>query len=257
MQTILVALVSLLLSAAMADAGVIGSAVQVSILTDSSRTLPLYPTPSRPAVRKAYAEATEGDHYRIIVRNNLNRRVGIVVAVDGRNIISGKQSWLGRSERMYVLEPYATNEYSGWRTSRDQVNRFYFTAASDSYAAAFNDESAMGVIAVAVYPEVQHVTPLSPQEEAASPAPARTLGKSSAGAAARAEADSAGTGYGRAEYSPSRRVEFEAEAQPCETIYLKYEWRTTLCRMGIVHCEEWPCRNRLWDDGGYAPPPAR
>lgn len=36
----------------------------------------------------------------IAVRNLLDRKIGVVVAVDGRNIISGKKSWLGNSERM-------------------------------------------------------------------------------------------------------------------------------------------------------------
>jgi len=234
--------------------------VQVSIVTDSGRTLPLYPTTARTMVRKAYAEAIKGESYRIVVRNNLDRRVGVVVAVDGRNIISGQKSWLGNSERMYILDPYATGEYNGWRTSQDQVNRFYFTEVADSYAAAFKDESAMGIIAVAVYPEVQRCQPQILREEAgpAAPAPARAMEKSSAGTAARAEADNAGTGYGRSEYSPSYRVEFEPESTPHETIYLKYEWRATLCRLGIVSCDN-PRRpaNRLWDDGGYAPPPPR
>jgi len=35
------------------------------------------------------------------------------------------------------------------RSAQDKINRFYFTDVPDSYAAAFGDESAMGVIAVA------------------------------------------------------------------------------------------------------------
>lgn len=260
MKTIFAVILALILSAAGASANVIGDAVQVSIITDSGQTIPLHPTSSRPSVHKAYAEAVKGEHYSIVVRNNLGRRVGVVVAVDGRNIISGKKSWLRPNERMYVLGPYETNEYSGWRTSQDQVNRFYFTEVADSYAAAFNDKSAMGVIAVAVYPEVQRFEPPPVFQESApaAPAPAPSMERKSAGSAPRAKSDSAGTGYGRPEYSPSRRVEFEAEKVALETIYLKYEWRSTLCRKGIVSCEK-PRRysNRLWDDNGYAPPPWR
>jgi hypothetical protein len=260
MKTIAAVIIFLILSAAAVHADVVGDAVQVSIVCDSGRTLPLYPTSARHPVRKAYAEAVKGDHYRIVIRNNLGRRVGVVVAVDGRNIISGKKSWLKRRERMYILEPYETNEYSGWRTGQDQVNRFYFTDVPDSYAAAFKDESAMGVIAVAVYPEVQrYEAPAMFQESApAAPSASRSMEKKSGAARDKAESDSAGTGYGRPEYSPSRQVEFEAERKALETIYLKYEWRSTLCRLGIVSCEK-PRHygNRLWDNGGYAPPPAR
>jgi hypothetical protein len=35
---------------------------------------------------------------------------------------------------------------------------------------------------------------------------------------------------------------------------LKYEWRETLCRKGILSCGE-KTGNRLWDNDGYAPYP--
>ena len=69
--------------------------------------------------------------------------------------------------------------------------------------------------------------------------------------------ESAGTGYGRDEYSPSHIVTFEPEKRAAETIYLKYEWRSTLCKLGVVECAQTSRRtsNRLWDRDGYAPPP--
>lgn len=48
------------------------------------------------------------------------------------------------------------------------------------------------------------------------------------------------------------------EGKAAERHFLKYEWRDTLCRMGIVDCR-WS-RNRFWndDEDGYAPyPPGR
>ncbi len=233
-----------------------GSAVDVSIIAESGRSLPFYPHRSTHGAKKVYAEAVRGDHYRIVVRNNLNRRVGVVVAVDGRNIISGQKSWLGNGERMYVLEPHAVNEYSGWRTGQDRVNRFFFTDAPDSYAAAFGDQSAMGVIAVAVYPELQRVK-RPPDLSTTVPGP-RPQADAEAKASARGEASqSAGTGYGKEEYSPSRRVSFEPERKAVETVLIKYEWRETLCRMNVIPCGQacGPADNRLWDNTGYAPPP--
>ena len=246
-----VALMLLLLfgSAGEIWAGRTGGAVEVQIRSDSGRMLPLYPVAAQSAQQKVYVEAVKGDHYSIIVRNVLNRRVGLVIAVDGRNIISGKQSWLRNDERMYILEPYGRGEFKGWRTSLDSINRFYFTEVADSYAAAFRDESAMGVIAVAVYPEVQRQDPAD-------------LSRSSVGSArrdapaAKSEAESAGTGFGRQEHSPAQMVAFEPESVAAEKVYIKYEWRSTLCRQGIVRCEpSRPPRNRLWDDGDFAPPP--
>ena len=154
--------VLLLLGAGAAPAATVGDCVQVEILTAKGLSLPLYPTGTSEPKKKVYAEAVKGDEYTIVIRNLLPRRVGLVVAVDGRNIISGQKSWLRNNERMYILGPYETGQYRGWRTGGDRVNRFYFTEAPDSYAAAFGDESAMGVIAVAVYPEIERV--LSPAD---------------------------------------------------------------------------------------------
>ncbi len=155
MKKLLAICTVLLIWVGCATAAPIGDTIEVSIASDNGQFLPFYPMKSHPTLKKVYAEAIKGDRYRIIVRNKINRRVGVVVAVDGRNIISGQKSWLKNNERMYILEPYATNEYSGWRTAQDKINRFYFTDVPDSYAAAFGDESAMGVIAVVAYPEIQ------------------------------------------------------------------------------------------------------
>jgi hypothetical protein len=246
-------------------AGSVGDAVEVQIRSDNGNLLPFYPVASRSSSRRVYAEAVKGDHYTIVVRNRLDRRVGVVIAVDGRNIISGKKSWLKSSEKMYILEPYGEGEYSGWRSGLDRINRFYFTDVADSYAAAFKDESAMGVIAVAVYPEVRRYQPPPPEISAAphgsapaapSSADAGARAKKAAPPRDRAEAESAGTGYGRQEYAPATVVEFEAEKRPVDRIYIKYEWRSTLCRKGIIgNCRPGPQRNRLWDNDGFAPPP--
>lgn len=277
MKYIAVIFLTLLVCATGAWAGSVGDAVEVRIVTDSGRDLPTYPASIRHGAHKVYAEAVRGDNYRIEVRNRLNRRVGLVIAVDGRNIISGAKSWLKNNERMYILEPYGYGEFSGWRTAQNRVNRFYFTDVPDSYAAAFGDESAMGVIAVAVYPEVQRWEPPSPlsqtspssgpcYEGKAGDSGGRVMASSAREKSARLEKDtarseqaleSAGTGYGRSEYSPSRVVAFEPERRAKEKIYVKYEWRSTLCKLGIIDCPGAPCRppNRLWDNGGYAPPP--
>ncbi len=249
----------LLFAAAPTRGATIGDCIQVEVRTDAGRSLPLYPTTATYGKKKIYAEAVKGEEYTVVIRNLLPRRVGLVVAVDGRNIISGQKSWLMNKERMYILGPYETGEYRGWRTGSDRVNRFYFTDAADSYAAAFGDSSAMGVIAVAAYSEIDRQAGLRSEElfkkrsgASAPPAPQAKQAPSDRAL------ENAGTGYGREEYSPVRFVSFEPEAKAVETILIKYEWRSTLCRMGIVTCESpRPPRNRLWDYGGYAPPPPR
>ena len=283
MKTIAAVILAIVVSAVQTWAGSLGEAVDVRIVTDDGRTLPTYPVKTRHNLKKVYAEAVKGDHYRIEVKNRLDRRVGVVIAVDGRNIISGGKSWMKNNERMYILEPYGAGEFSGWRSSNDRINRFYFTDVPDSYAAAFGDESAMGVISVAVYPEVQRYQP-PPQIQsqspapwqrdmagksadsaggaesapsAAAPAPAGEMSHNRAAKAERKSLESAGTGYGHEEYSPVQVVAFEPENRAVETIHFKYEWRSSLCRLGVISCKAPPRRysNRLWDNGGYAPPP--
>jgi len=234
----------------------VGDWAQVEIRAGDGRPLPLYPASSTSFHKKVYAEAVKGSGYTVWIRNLLSRRVGIVVAVDGRNIISGKKSWLKNHERMYILGPHENCEYRGWRTGTDRVNRFYFTDAGDSYAAAFGDSSALGVIAVAVYPEMlrQETSP-----------PAAGLSRDRFGAATQAPKaapsgralESAGTGFGHEEYSPVRIVAFEPEARAIETVLIKYEWRATLSQLGIIPRERPQLPpNRLWDEG-FAPPPPR
>lgn len=250
-----------------------GRAVSVEIRTDGGHALPMFAAGG--AGSRVYAEAARGEHYRIVVSNRQNRRVGLVIAVDGRNIISGQQSWLRPDERMYILGPYETQEYAGWRTSSDRIHRFYFTESADSYAAAFGDESAMGLISVAAYAETRPLLPPRPwffkrherdglgsgsraPEAEAMPGP--SAGTNAAPRQEKQSADRAegraGTGYGYEDHSPSYTVEFRPERSPLEKVLIKYEWREALVRMGVLRPHREPPRTRLWDDG-YAPPPPR
>ena len=235
--------------------------VNVEIVSDQGWAFPAYPTSSNDNSRRAYVEAQKDARYGIRIRNNSGSRIGVLVAVDGRNIISGDKSYLRSSEQMYLLKPYEERTYEGWRTGRDRINRFYFTEQGDSYAGAWDDYSAMGVIAVAVFPE--KVQP--PVYDSYSSAPGSGADRNRRSYSSRAPAAAAmearpGTGYGEEEHSSSERVyDFKPERHPSEKYLFKYEWRETLCRKHIISCRpERPHRdgNRLWhDDDGYAPPP--
>ena len=244
------------------------SNLEVDVVDDRGKTLPEYPVrgESRGVVYKAYLEATRGHNYSVQVRNRSNERIGVVIAVDGRNIISGDRSDLSPSERMYVLGPYQQESYEGWRTGKNRVNRFYFTDEGDSYSGAWGDYSAMGVIAVAAFRENTPEQPWSQGGPGYSDQRGLRRAPSSAesaappvGAAPSMKAEP-GTGYGESEWSPSRKVEFEAERRPFAKFLLKYAWRETLCRQGVIDCGSRvrpPRSNRLWDENHYAPPPPR
>jgi hypothetical protein len=206
-------------------------------------------------VIKNYLEARRGENYGIRIRNRTPDRIGVVIAVDGRNIISGKQSDLKNTEAMYIINSYGYGRYDGWRTTSDRVHKFYFTDVADSYAVrTFGDDTAMGVIAVAVYREKERPKPLyerkRPEETSAAPS-AEKRGREKMEAFGD---ERAGTGFGDEQYSPTVRVAFEPEKRPVQKTLIKYEWHEVLCRKGILHCRA-EARNRLWDEDEYAPFP--
>ena len=272
------------------------SSVVVEIVDPQGRVFQEIPATAGANTFRSYLEAVRDARYRIRIRNYTGTRVGVVVAVDGRNIISGARSELGNNEPMYVLDRGDTQEYSGWRANLSEVNEFYFTEWKDSYAEAFGDRSARGVIAVAVYREKRWLKFFSQQPEQEPERRANSAGSAGsagsdgsaarepaaaapsapvAGAAASARDQAApsvaqserqekkserrsdaGTGYGdrRSEYVTE--VEFTAEPRASQRLFLKYEWRETLCSKRILSCEDPP--NRFWPSSetyGFAPPP--
>jgi hypothetical protein len=258
----LAALLLLSSGAVLAQQNNIGG-VEVEVISDRGSPLPRYPLrrDSGRSVYKAYVEAKRGENYSIQVRNRTDQRVGVVIAVDGRNIISGDRSNLRPNERMYVLAPNQTESYEGWRTGKNKVNRFYFTEAGDSYAAAWGDRSAMGVIAVAAFREIPPYRP-QPQpwsQDSAGRSGQPELRKMPSAAPPAARQSEPGTGYGETEWSPSKRVEFDPETRPFAQFFLKYSWRETLCQQRVIECEgSRRPRNRLWnEEEDFAPPPPR
>ena len=96
---------------------------------------------------------------------------------------------------------------------------------------------------------------------ALTPRASATSAKAAAAAPARAQEkaardESAGTGYGERRADRVEYVDFQAHARPEGRHFIKYEWRETLCRRGLLDCGE---RNRFWDEAmlGFAPPPPR
>ena len=83
MKTIAAIILAVLACAANVWAGSVGDAVDVRIVTDDGRTLPTYPVKMKHALKKVYAEAVKGGHYRIEVRNPQVRSKGARLTVDG------------------------------------------------------------------------------------------------------------------------------------------------------------------------------
>ncbi len=229
--------------------------VTLTVQGDTQGSLREFPLSDNALRYRAFIQAVPNERYSLRVVNNSEQRVGVVIAVDGRNIISGKKSWLANNEKMYILNPHDAATYEGWRTGTNQTNRFYFTQVSDSYAAAWGDTSAMGVIAMTVYAERSR--PAVYQQEKVIPSTGSAT--RSVAPAADAAAPAPGTGFGETTYSPSTTVAFEPDAKAMEKIVLKYEWQDTLCQKQILpecHRTTDSGNNRLWNDkGDFAPPP--
>jgi hypothetical protein len=214
---------------------------------------------SQQGALRAYLEAERGRNYSVRVRNYTGGRIGLVIAVDGRNIISGRKSHLRPDEPMYVLGAHQQATYEGWRTSDTRVHRFFFTEVENSYAEAWGDRSAMGVIVVAAFREV---LPVHTQErsERRDAAPSSAPGEPRAGKSMESAdaAAAAGTGFGEEHDSHSVRVHFKPQHHAFSKQFLKYEWRESLVRLGIIR--DAPPVNRFWPEQigqtqGFAPYP--
>lgn len=240
--------------------------VRVDIVNDAGQSFRLYPINSGYNAKRAYIQATNKQQYNIRLRNMTGERVGVVVTVDGRNILTGKKSWLRSNERMYLLEPYQTSIYKGWRTGQNRINRFFFTESGNSYAGKWGDKSAMGVIAVAAFKEKRRYRQPVPRVAAPPARMRKSMEAAPAPRAARRAAprNDAGTGFGRSERSDTTTVEFSPQGNAASKHFYKYEWRSKLCKRGIIACNvrRPPPKphNRFWKDNGnhgYAPPPPR
>ena len=224
--------------------------IGVSIVADDGSVFARYDLADRSQRGKlrAYLEAERGRNYGIRVHNHTGGRIGLVIAVDGRNIISGRKSHLSTKEPMYVLGPNEQATYDGWRTGDTNVHRFIFTDAANSYADAWGDRSAMGVIAVTAFREVPRVQPQrrSGRQEMAPSASAPGESRSEKSMQSADAAEAAGTGFGESHNSPSVRVHFKPQRHAFAKQFLKYEWRETLVRLGVIR--ESPPVNRFWPE---------
>ncbi|MBP7632931.1 hypothetical protein KBA41_02085 [Candidatus Ozemobacteraceae bacterium] len=227
--------------------------ITVEVIGDERGTLSLFSTGGgwweRSRSPSYFVEAMRGERYRLRVRNDSGRRVGLVIAVDGRNIITGDRSYLRPSEGMYILNPWSAGEFSGWRTSTRNVARFYFTDEQDSYAGRWGDYSQMGFINIAVFDEqrpIRYEERLSMKDSGAAPAPRSS---SKIAPDRMHESSEAGTGYGEREYSPVETTTFDPEPFARERISIRYEWPEKIRRYHVPPEDD--------DSRDFSPPPPR
>jgi len=286
---------AILLAAPAARAGVwqaSGSLIDLSVEVDGAPA-PLYA--GRDGSGRYYLEARAGSAYAVRIANHSPERIGVVLAVDGLNAISGERE-LGPSDparrgRMYVIDPWDEVRVRGWRTSLEDVRRFTFVDERGSYAARSGRANGkMGWIQAWAYRE-RHATRVSPPR----PVPwdrqpyeepeARSRPEGAAPAARdKAEAPPAdakedapesraadgklqkrpdgfggypGTGWGSAASDPATVVRFDAQPTPADVVTLRYEYAPALQALGLLP-PRWD-RDRLSErerGDGFARPPA-
>jgi hypothetical protein len=241
------------------------------------RPAPLYPAPDGSG--RYYLEARKGCRYLVRLTNRTAERLGVVLTVDGLNVISGERDH-GRG-RMYVLDPWRHATVQGWRTSLEDVRRFTFVDEEASYAARSNKANRrMGWIEVKVYREkrrwrrpvyrddVARDSDDRPAEagdragraEAAPSAPepmAEGEGRSQGKSSARTRSYP-GTGWGPRAHDPVVLVDFRPERSPAQQTTLRYEYRRALVALGVLPSPHVP-HDRLWQrdrgESGFAAPP--
>jgi hypothetical protein len=253
-----------------------GSLLAACVEIDGERS-PLYPAPDGSG--RYYVEARPGARYSVLLENRSAERLGVVLRVDGLNVISGERD-TGRG-RMYVLDPWRSATVRGWRTSLEEVRQFTFVDERASYAARSGKANEkMGWIELAVYRE-QRAIVQAPVLEAppvasstdegrdratagAPPAPAvpdaeghRDAARAEARLQSAPEASYPGTGWGRRSQDAAVLVSFRPETAPTECLTLRYEYRSGLVALGVLPVP--PRLDRLHQrdsaSAGFAQPP--
>jgi hypothetical protein len=236
----------------------------VELLDEAGRPLPTFDHRGR-----TFVLGTLGQRYAIRFRNGSGRRVEVVAAVDGRDVVDGQPAAFDR--RGYVVEPWGELTIDGYRLSEAAVAAFRFSSVPRSYAARKGDARDVGVIGLAVFaerrpPEPRPLAVPPPWRGPASEAPAGSSGAPAARDAApaqpeaeggavasappsRAESRAAprpglGTEFGEERASPVTQVGFErASSRPGVVLTLRYDDRAGLLAQGVdVDGERWARR---------------
>jgi len=248
-----------------------GRLVDVEVLVDGS-SAPLYMKPG--AWDRRYFQAFRGRNYALAVANNSGQRVGVLIAVDGLNVVNGERSNLAGTEPMYVLGPYERAVIRGWRSSMRDVRKFVFVDEERSYAERTGQANGdMGWIRVLSFREQRPQVWIEPRERRENewgPSGSRESQRDEAGtpgadggAKQRADApptkseqtkpqaesyrgqpapeSNPGTGWGDQSWDPVQRTVFLAAYSATDRIVLRYEYESGLRALGI-----YPYRDRTW-----------
>jgi hypothetical protein len=133
--------------------------VKIGLRDETGRLYPGFVSSSRDVV---VGEA--GHRYTILVHNNTDRRLEVVLSVDGLDVLDGKTASF--EKRGYLVDGHGDLEVDGFRRSVDAVAAFRFGSVRGSYAAQKGgDTRNIGVIGVALFHEKGSLPfPWTPEE---------------------------------------------------------------------------------------------
>jgi len=248
---------------------VTGRLVSVEVRVDG-RWAPLHRAPR--VWDRHYFEAERGENYALRIRNRTDRRVGVLISVDGLNVINGERSVQSPHEPMYVLDPRETTTIRGWRSSLDDVREFVFVDEERSYASRTDQANGdMGWIRVLAFEEQERIAWYprdwrKDEREAGSrdnDTPSKAAPAPEAQEKSRGEntLDShPGTGWGDKRRDRARETWFEPTTVAGDHIVLRYEYERALVELGIYRHRHRD-RNRLEErergEWQFAQPPQR
>lgn len=238
-----------------------------------------------------YVEALRGREYSIRLTNMTGQRVAVALSVDGMNTIDAKHT-TAYDARKWVMSPYETIVISGWQTSSATSRQFFFTSEASSYGAWMGQTRNLGNISAAFFPELLPPPPVHYPDEILAPmassrdgggrrseaeegaASGAAVEKSApAGDASRAKSatrssaqpaprdDYAATGIGREQRHDVYTVAFKHGSSPAAVVTLRYEFRDTLVKLGVLQPPYRPDpvyrreTSSGFEDYGYAPDP--
>lgn len=121
-------------------------ALSLALVDSTGRVLPGFEANGR-----ALIVGSDGDRYRIVVRNHTAARFEVVTSVDGLDVLDGNPA--DPSRRGYIIRPHGVLYIDGFRTSDAAVAAFRFGAVADSYAAQTSGDRNVGVVGFAIFPE--------------------------------------------------------------------------------------------------------
>jgi hypothetical protein len=212
---------------------------------------------------QSFIAGSYGSAYQIRVNNQSGRRIEAVIAVDGRDVVTG-QPVQPRSHRGYIIAPHSSTSVDGFRSSTASVATFRFATIPESYAWRTGTSWGIGTIRVWIFeerPQIMRHGPMLPQ--GAPSARSRAHGGSSA---AEAAPQAMGTEYGEQRWSPVSYTTFvRSSSRASTTLGVRYNSYEMLAAAGIISPTPYspvyspvysPCAGPYcYPTGQFAPPP--